>query len=184
MKDIEVEIGFYKNHVSIINEIKKQKDMKTKTIYHLDYDCNIVSIEVVTKVKKNKKRSITKGHQQKNENDSMITEKHFPHIIKAQNESEPQTDLKYSKDSHTPVQLFQNKEISQVQFPQMILCSEAYQNFVSLLQCLSPLDAEKQLYGMLLSRIPIMEEVIYQTQQKPSQVDPSGWRKRFSFDEE
>ncbi len=29
--------------------------MKTKTIYHLDQDCNIMKIEVVTKMKKAKK---------------------------------------------------------------------------------------------------------------------------------
>lgn len=31
--------------------------MKTKTIYHLDHDCNILRIEVITK--ENKKRPIT-----------------------------------------------------------------------------------------------------------------------------
>lgn len=36
--------------------------MKTKTIYHLDHDCNVVRVEVIEKKKKkkkNKKRSIT-----------------------------------------------------------------------------------------------------------------------------
>ena len=32
--------------------------MKTKTIYHLDQDCNIVKIEVRQKSKKKKKRSV------------------------------------------------------------------------------------------------------------------------------
>lgn len=32
--------------------------MKTKTIYHLDYDCNIVRVEVITKDKSNKKRPV------------------------------------------------------------------------------------------------------------------------------
>jgi len=176
--------------------------MKTKTIYHLDQDCNIVKIEVIEKQKKNKKRPIVINLERLTDKVQVINKGEYLASIfskmmlkevntdswitkgvkQSQNENSQCIQEECLSNSHIPVELSQNKGTNQLQLPEMLLCSEAYQNFVNLLGRLSPLDAEKQIYSMFLARIPLMEQEVCRTEQKSSPASASGWRKNFQFD--
>ena len=172
--------------------------MKTKTIYHLNHDCDkIVKIEIRQKTKKKKKRPVVVNLERLV--DKLVLDKPKPLEVnqlidlwenriqslsskQSQNEKPHCTQEVCLSSSHNLAELSQNKEIAPLQLPEMLLCSEAYQNFVNLLERLSPLDAEKQIYSMFLARIPLMEQEVYRTEQKASPASASGWRKNFQFD--
>lgn len=172
--------------------------MKTKTIYHLNHDCDkIVKIEIRQKTKKKKKRPVVVNIERLV--DKLVLDKPKPLEVnqlidlwenriqslsskQSQNEKPHCAQEVCLSSSHNLAELSQNKEIAPLQLPEMLLCSEAYQNFVNLLGRLSPLDAEKQIYSMFLARIPLMEQEVYRTEQKASPASVSGWRKNFQFD--
>lgn len=177
--------------------------MKTKTIYHLNHDCDkIVKIEVRQKSNKKKKRPVVvnlerlvgelqldpppysarASYIEKAFNKANKCQELKGWIKQSQNENPHCAQEVCLSSSHNLAELSQNKEIVPLQLPEMLLCSEAYQNFVNLLGRLSPLDAEKQIYSMFLARIPLMEQEVCRTEQKASPASASGWRKNFQFD--